>query len=54
VEGLEVVMISRWVRRQLRRERDTAQMTRAAADSVRRPAASFDPEIRPIAWWRAL
>ncbi len=47
-------MISRWVRRHLRRERDTEQMTRAVADAVWRPAVQFDPALRPIAWWRAL
>jgi hypothetical protein len=47
------MMISRWVRRHLRRERDTEQMTRAA-DTVWRPAMQFDPAVRPINWWRAL
>ena len=47
-------MISRWVRRYLRRDRDTEQMTRAVADTVRRSAVQFDPAVRPIAWWRAL
>jgi len=45
-------MVSRWVRRHFRRDRDTEQ--RAAADRVWHPAAQFDPALRPIAWWRAL
>ena len=53
-EGLEVVMIARWLRRQLRRERASGDVARSAADPVWRPAVSFDPTVRPIAWWRAL
>jgi hypothetical protein len=48
------MMIPRWVRRHLRRERDTEQMTGAVTDAVWRPAVQFDAAVRPIAWWRAL
>jgi len=48
------MMISRWLRRHLRRGRDTEQMTSAVAESAWRPAVQFDPVLRPIAWWRAL
>ncbi|HTY27065.1 MAG TPA: hypothetical protein VMD51_02815, partial [Mycobacterium sp.] len=53
-EGLEVAMISRWLKRHLRRGRGTDDMMRGAADAVWRPALPFDSAMRPIAWWRAL
>lgn len=45
---MEVSMISRWLRKHLRRGRAAENVPTA----VLRPA--FDPAVRPVSWWRAL